>query len=177
MSANTDKTAKPGDSSLPPPSPTLNPRAALPPLTPRPLDLKNLRQAQYTTNRWCVVMPANVAYERVFEPEFWANVARPIRPGDLIEVHSERGDYFAELYVINSKRMSVEVVELRNIALASAKNRKNVGADLSVEWRGAIRKYCIVRGSGKTAVIVAEGYVSEEDAAAALGARAKEDLA
>jgi hypothetical protein len=121
-------------------------------------------------------MPANVMYERVFEPDFWANVARPIRPGDIIEVHAERGDYFAELYVINSKRMAVEVVELRNIPLEAAKNKKNVGADLSVEWRGAIRKYCIIRGIGKAAVIVGEGYVSEEDAAAALGARAKEDL-
>jgi hypothetical protein len=174
MSANTDKNA---NSVLPPPSPKLDARAALPPLSPRPLDLKNLRLTQYTTNRWTVVMPANVMYERVFEPEFWANVARPIRPGDIIDIHSERGEYFAELYVINSKRMSVEVVELRNISLASAKNRKNVGSDLSVEWRGAIRKYCIVRGTGKTASIVAEGYSSEEDAAAALGARAKEDLA
>jgi hypothetical protein len=161
MSAKAEKTVE---------TPTANAAPVAVPLK-RPLRETQFKLASFVTNRWAVVLPIEVEYDRVFDPEFWANVASRIRPSDIIEVHSEAMDFYAELYVMRSKRLAVDVVELSKIKL-ERKAAQEAVTDLYVKNMGPLRKFCIMRGKD----VVADGYVNEGDAILAIGARSREAL-
>jgi hypothetical protein len=65
----------------------------------RPLPVSQMSLTEFATRHHVVTLPADVPFERVEEPSFWSNVTDRLRPGDLIDVHSQAGDYFGQLYV------------------------------------------------------------------------------
>jgi hypothetical protein len=142
-------------------------------IPPKSLAEKQFKLQSFATNRWAAVIPMGVAYERVFDTNFWAHVARMLRPSDIIEVHSEAGDFYAELYVLEAKRMEASVAELRHVKLERKASETSLISDLTVKNLGPLRKYCIVRSDGQ---VVSDGFLNEGDALAALGQRAKGPL-
>jgi hypothetical protein len=90
--ATTLPTRPSAPASAPEPKP-MNARAS------RPLAVSQIKLAEYATQRHVVSLPSEVDFLRVEEPSFWANVTDRLRPGDLIDVHSQAGLFFGQLYV------------------------------------------------------------------------------
>jgi hypothetical protein len=143
---------------------------ATPAPTPRPPKLapRNFLLASFSTQRWSVAFPADVKYERVFDPEFWAHVAQRIKPNDIIEVHAEDGAFFAELYVRSAHRTGVVVQELRLVPLDGETAPEAV--KLTALWKGPVRKWTVMRGKE----IVQDGFQTEDEAQTAIVTRAKD---
>lgn len=72
-----------------------------------------LKQAEFARNILYAKPEANVTFEEVQKPEFWAHVAKPVKAGDRIEVVAADGSWFAELYVRSSAAQSLNVAVMR----------------------------------------------------------------
>lgn len=130
---------------------------------------QSFKLQEYATNRWVVSPSVSTTYERVLEPDYWQHIGFNLRPGDIIEVHPETGEYWAELMVRSATRVEANVVELRKKDFSAETVRANV-TPVSVEWKGPVRKYALVRGGQ----IVADGFQTKEEALAAVGSYNKE---
>src|SRR5262245_5047790 len=104
----------------------------------------NFFDAANRRNVHAITPPLNTPYEALFKPEFWANVARKIRPGDLIEVTAEDGTYFAQLYVLATAEQSVAVAELSKVQLQTVE-LSDGSEDFTVFWGGPIIKFAVKR--------------------------------
>ena len=145
---------------------TAAPLAVAPPPKPRPKMLGESRFAlsSYATNRWSVTLEAAVPYDRVFEPDFWSHVARKMRIGDIIDLHSEDTSFYAELYVVAAHRLAAKVVELRRVSLAPAVQVSAGDSPMTVKFRGPHARYCIMRGGE----VVKDKFQTEEEAIVAM---------
>lgn len=136
------------------------PVAEPPKKRPKMLAESKFALASYATNRWAVTLEHGVQYERVFEPDFWSNVARKMRIGDIVELHSEDTSFFAELYVVAAHRLAAKLVEVRRVELAPAVQVSADPSPLTVKFRGPHARYCLMRGEN----VVQAGYQTAEDA-------------
>lgn len=140
------------------PNPVVVPVAPKP--RPKMLAESNFRLAQYVTNRWSVTLDDATPYGRVFEPDYWSNVARKLQIGDIVELHAESGSWFAELYVVGAHRLAAKVVELRKVDLASSPEVSDLASPLSVKWRGPNGKWAVMRGND----VMQSGFQTQEEA-------------
>lgn len=131
-----------------------------PKLRPKMLAESKFALASYSTNRWSVTLEFGVPYDRVFEPDFWSNVARKMRIGDIVELHAEDTSFFAELYVVAAHRLAAKVVELRRFDLAPAVQVATDPSPLTVKFRGPHARYCLMRGEN----VVQSGFQTAEEA-------------
>ena len=145
--------------------------APVEPPKPRPKMLAESKfaLATYATNRWSVTLEHGVSYERVFEPDFWAHVARKMRIGDIVELHAEDTTFFAELYVVAAHRLAAKVVELRRFDLAGSAEVLANASPLTVKYRGPHNRYCIMNGEN----VVQSGFQTAEEAEVAKANHAK----
>lgn len=127
---------------------------------PKMLAESNFRLASYATNRWSITLPAEAPFDRMFEPDFWSNVARKMRIGDIVEAHAEDTTWFAELYVVAAHRLAAKVTLLRKVDLAGADEIAPVPSSLIVKYRGPANRYCIMRGNE----VVQSGFQTAEEA-------------
>jgi hypothetical protein len=93
------------------------------------------------------------------KPEAWVHVAKQFRPGDHIEVASESGAWFMELYVRSATATDVTVTALRTVMLDNPPadteaSGYDIGYAKGDKWR-------IVRKADKT--VVASGMASRAD--------------
>lgn len=154
--------------------PATNPAANVVPVEPPKPPVKRLAESKfslstYATNRWSVTLEHGVSYERVFDPDYWSNVARKMRIGDIVELHAEDTTFFAELYVVAAHRLAAKLVELRRFDLAPAVQVAADTSPLTVKYRGPHNRYCLMRGEN----IVQSGYQTAEEAELAKAQHAK----
>lgn len=125
-------------------------------VTPIPVPVRALRKflmesgfkrADYVTNRWSVTLDDATAYSRLFESDYWANVARKLRIGDIIEVHAENRSWFAELYVVAHNDKAASVVELRKTDLAGTTEVDDATSPYYVKWLGPQGQWGVKRVS------------------------------
>lgn len=95
---------------------------------------------------------AGTTADDLMRPDFWANVAAQLRPGDRIEVYPEDGAFFAELLVRSSSRLAAVVIPLRAIDLSGSSEETIEEPGFSVKFRGP-RKFCVIRNSDGVPVI------------------------
>ena len=141
-------------------APAVKPEPRTPKLHPR-----SFFDAATRRNVWSVELTLDTPYEALFRPDYWANVARKIRPGDLIEVTAEDGSYFAQLYVLAQAEQSVAVAELSKVDLQNVE-LSDGSEDFKVQWAGPVLKYAVVRV--KDNVRVSEKHATRAEASAAL---------
>ena len=108
--------------------------------------------ADATRNVWCIVPEAGVEYNDVLKPEFWAHVAKDLRPGDRVEVMAEDGDYFAELYVRRVGKLAADVAELRRKVFKVKVASTEASSGHTVQWKGPHHRWAVVRESDGVAV-------------------------
>lgn len=107
-------------------------------------------------------------FEHVLEPEFWANIAHKLRPGDTVNVHTDDMSYYAQLYVRGvgaqgslklPNRADVEVLLLKEWGPAK-KELKDKHHE--VKFMGPHTKWCVIRISDQQ--MVKEGFATSDEA-------------
>ena len=120
------------------------------------------RLANYINNEWSVIPDDGTPFEDVLVPVYWTNVARKLKPGDIIKVHAPDGTYFAELYVRTSSRLEASVVVLRKMDFDAADEAPPISDDLMVKFRNHRAGWGIIRASDKS--VMRDGFQTREAA-------------
>ena len=123
------------------------------------LSPSNLKPAEYVRNVFAITPEHGVTIDDLKEPGYWAHVAAKLHPTDRIEVTSEDGTWFAEVFVNAAAHNWAQVTVLRFHELAeAAKPAVNVAPKHSVQWKGQNKLHCVIRTSDKA--VVKEGFTS-----------------
>lgn len=137
---------------------------------PRKLHLSRFREAAVMRNIWQAIPEDGTPFEALLDPAYWSHHASKARIGDRIEVLAEDGSYFAELIVREQGNLSVKVAVLRKVDLEAVPETP-LAEGFDVQYRGQVRKHCVVRLRDKA--IVSEGHENKAAAFAWLGQNAK----
>ena len=129
------------------------------------------KRADYVTNRWSVTLDEATSYSRMLESDYWVNVARKLRIGDIIEVHAENRAWFAELYVVARNEKAASVVELRKTDLANTSEVDDPASPYCVRWLGPQGQWGVKRLSDNQTM--QQGLASKADAEVAKAQLAK----
>lgn len=122
-----------------------------------------VRGAEYNRNIYSATPEYGTRYEDVIKPEYWKHVASTLRPTDRIEVVSEEGTWFAELFVVSVGKQWAKVFPMRFIELSeSTPNEQQGVATHAVEWRGPKRKWSVERNSDKE--VIKDQFATKDDA-------------
>lgn len=83
--------------------------------------LKNrLTESEFSRVVWTAVPEANTTLADMVKPEYWAHVAKFLKPGARIEIQPEDNSWFAELYVRAVKDQAAVVHVLRAVTFDEA---------------------------------------------------------
>lgn len=83
--------------------------------------LKNrLTEAEFSRVVWSAVPESGTTLADMVKPEYWAHVAKFLKPGARIEIQPEDNSWFAELYVRTVKEQSAVVQVLRAVTFDEA---------------------------------------------------------
>jgi hypothetical protein len=128
------------------------------------ISMARIESAEFKRRIWRACPEAGTPYETILTEAYWVHRAREFRAGDRIEVLPDEMHYFAELLVIAAGANWVRVIELFRKELQPEEfvNR----SDYTVAWRGAHRKFAIVRTVD--GAIVRDGFVQQHEAEAAI---------
>jgi hypothetical protein len=161
---------------MPQVAPALTP-AAPPPGAParpqiKPLEQRRLKlvcsSASDIGNRWAVVIPADVSFEAVLAPAFWANVAPQLRVADIVDVHSDDRSLFATLYVREVGRARVSIAQVQHVRFGELETTNEPASLHRTRYAGPHNKWIVERISDRK--IVRERCETKEDAETALKA-------
>jgi hypothetical protein len=124
-----------------------------------------IEDAGFRRNVWRAYPEEGTPYETVLSEAYWAHRARNFRAGDKIEILPDEMHYYAELLVIASGATWARVTELfrKDLGTTIVPDRQS---DYRVAWRGAHRKFAIVRTVD--GAIVKDGFAQQHEAELAL---------
>jgi hypothetical protein len=103
-----------------------------------------VKDAAYVRNIFSATPEIGTKYEDVLKPEYWSHVAASFHPTDRIEVLSEDGSWFAELFVVSCGRNWAKVCPLRFVELSESVPTE-AQDKFKVVWRGQVHKHSVVR--------------------------------
>ena len=126
--------------------------------------LKNVKGAEFARNIWCATVEQDTQKSDLLRPEYWAHVTHFLKQGDRIEVECEDLSYFAELYVKGVGKNWVQVVIMRFVELDNQVEKPTAQDEYTVQYKGKISKWCVIRNSDKA--LVYEGGDSQSVAVA-----------
>ena len=128
-----------------------------------PITGNRVRAAQYLRNIFAATVPAGITPEDVQEGKFWTNVAKTLRVSDRIEVTSEDGGFYVELYVTSVVNTLVRVKLLQLVNLVEANPiTEDEESELEVKHRGQILKHTVQDKATK--VDIQDGFNTREEA-------------
>lgn len=118
---------------------------------------------EYARNVWTVDVPEGDTMETVTSRDYFAHVAKQLKPWDRIEVRAENGDWFAELLVRSAgpNWATTRVLAFHKLA-ADAPEAKDEETGYEVKYAGPQHKHRVIRKSDKQ--VVAENLPTKEDA-------------
>lgn len=143
------------------PAPTTPVVAAKPEIKPtvRQTHSGRFQLAEHIIQGWAVMVEDKTTIEDVLKPEFFAHVARALRPFAKISVLADDGTWYAELLVKSAGSnwanvVPLQIVDLRGVAAAV------VPADAyAVGFGGPHHKWRVIRNSDSE--LVSKGHESE----------------
>jgi len=103
--------------------------------------------ADHYATRWGAVLSPFHEYKDCFNPAFWSINAPKIERDSIIEVRTEDQRFFAELYVVDSNRQGISVVELRYFDLQGDVPVLEADVGYSPKWKGPQLRWCVIRDS------------------------------
>ena len=124
-----------------------------------------IRPAEYDRTVYATVPDGGTTIEEMLAPDYWAHVAKNLKPGSRIEVTAEDGAWFAELYVRRASANAALVVVLRHYDFEAMSKPAQVPAadthpDFTVKFRGGAG-WSVVRNSDK-AIMFEKGETREQ---------------
>lgn len=123
----------------------------------------NFKPFGYDTQRFSATAPAGATLEMITKPEYWSHVVSKVRPGCIVEVHAENGEWFAELYVRATGLREMKVHVLREVSFDG-----EIDAVLAeetayvVKWNGPTNRYAVCMKDGKS--VIKANFATKEDA-------------
>lgn len=143
-------------------APAAAPVRVVPALAPK---LFTLDTAGQVVSVWVAAPPAGVTLEDVLKPEYWAHVARVLRPLAKICIFPEDGSWEAELRVRDAGDRWANVSLIRHQPWGA---KSDIAADgrFRIEWAGPHHKYRILRLADQT--VMESGFTTKEAAYARL---------
>lgn len=111
------------------------------------LNSKRFGNSEHKRTIWDADSAAGDTLSDLMRPDYWANIARNLRPKDRIEIICEDNSYFAELYVFEASTNWAKVGLLRYEVFAE--NAENNGVAVDPEYivthGGNYHKWRVVR--------------------------------
>lgn len=108
--------------------------------------LKNrLTEAEFTRVVWTAAPEQGTTLADMVKPEYWAHVAKYLKPGFRIEVMPEDGAWFAELYVRAVKEQAAVVHVLRAVTFDEAQPTSEAHALYYAKFCGPAAKWRVYR--------------------------------
>lgn len=124
---------------------------------------KNFDLAEYRRSVWTAMAREGITEQELLEPSYWAHNAEKMKMGDRIEVESEDGSVFYELYVKAVGRNWAQVLVMRKFEISSSAELPEEQKEFDIKFKGRISKWCVVRI--KDNAMLTEGLESKEEAA------------
>lgn len=101
--------------------------------------------------------------EDILQDSYWALMAPQFKPYDRIEVVVDTGEWIAELVVLQCERTWAKVALLKKFDLAPVTEMpERSGSDFTIAYKGAQKKWTVIRKSDQQAV--RDGFGSRDDA-------------
>ena len=85
------------------------------------------------------------------QPEFYAHVAKDMRPMDHVEIRTDDGTYWAELLVTEAAANWAKVHLLREAKLQPAGDQPT-DKRFRIEWKGPHLKHCVIRAKDSSVI-------------------------
>lgn len=121
------------------------------------LSMGRFKPADHYNNNWSAALEDSQSLEDALNPAFWSHNARFMRAGDMIRLIPERGDYYAQLIVINAGKAFAQVKLLAYVPLLPGAEGYEEDTsvplplemplidDLYVDWKGPAVRYSVIR--------------------------------
>lgn len=108
-----------------------------------------LLPAEHSVIVWHWTAPEGTDRSALFDEEYWAHVARQLKPGHEIKVVAEDGSWWMHLYVRVVDRNRARVQVLHEVELGDTVPLAEIPQDnpFEVKWRGPAAKWGVVRKS------------------------------
>jgi len=132
------------------------------------------KAAEFTRTIWQATPEVGATLADMLQPEYWAHVAKSIRPGDRIEVLAADGSWFAELFVRSSGLNEVRATVLREVQFDKAVPVALPQTEYEVKFAGAA-KWRVIRRSDNASMV--DGLQTRGDAEAWVAHRETAKLA
>lgn len=124
--------------------------------------LKNrLTEAEFSRVVWSAIPESGTTLADMVKPEYWAHVAKFLKPGARIEIQPEDNSWFAELYVRAVKEQSAVVQVLRAVTFDEAPQASASAPAYFAKFSGAA-KWRVYRASDNA--VMAEKLDTREQA-------------
>lgn len=127
---------------------------------------ERFHSAEFSRTVYSALVTYDTKFEEVLEEDFWTNVGAKLCPRDRIEVTSEDGTWFAELFVVACAATWTKVSTLRFVELTEAKSTPTSAKADSyiVSWSGPHTRFRVVRKSDKA--VMKDGIATRPEAVA-----------
>ena len=109
-----------------------------------------IKQADFIRTVWSAQPEPGTTLDEMLLPEYWAHVAKTLKKGDRIDVTSDDGEWFAELYVRASSDNSVAVVVLQKHVFSAP--APVADGTFELKHRGGA-KWSVIRRSDKRVMV------------------------
>lgn len=117
--------------------------------------------AEHGRNIWLVTAETGEFPEDFVNPDFYAHVAKDMRPMDHVEVRTDDGTFWGEYLVLEAATNWAKVHELRTAKLQSP-GEQPADKRFRIEWKGPHLKFCVIRT--KDSSVIHSGDVQRKDA-------------
>ncbi len=129
----------------------------------------NFALAEQVRVVYCATAEAGITFKQMLEVDYWAHVARQLKPYNMVECRSEDGTFWGLVLVMEVGRNWAKVHPLQYVALdtkdvAQTRTAMESKSEYRVEWKGPVKKHAVIRN--KDDAIVHEGSASKVDAQA-----------
>lgn len=132
-----------------------------------------VKSADFSYSRWNANVQHGTLPDDVLHPKIWAHVAAQFRAGDEIRVKIESNEWVQYLMVMEVGPSYAVVARIGAVHPLAESGRHIIEADtdFSIEWKGPVRKWAVIRKSDKA--VIYEKYESRDAAAVRLGLHVK----
>lgn len=121
------------------------------------------KEAQYARSHWFVIAEYGTTLEDIKKPEYWAHVAKSLKPCDEITVISEDMTFKVNLDVLEASRLWARVFVTDFIEYTSVGEMPDTPSpDYKIKYAGPHNKYQVVRLSDSS--VVKETFADEDQA-------------
>jgi hypothetical protein len=132
------------------------------------LKIPRFKNAEHARTVWQAMSEHGEKLEDIMRPEYWANVARNLKPGDRIEVIAEDNAFFAEFHVFGVAPFGAKIGLLRYEVFAenaAEQGMTDLGIpEYEVKWGFNYHKWMVKRVSdGQTMVAKLASKKEAED--------------